>query len=156
MALARWRTLLPALWLGWMLAVAALATPAPFSALDRSEAGRVVALVLAGEAYSALALGVLIVLMERLAGRRAAGRSAASQFSGNLVLALAALFCTVVGYFALQPMMAAARAGQGAWGFGTLHAASMAFFGLKIVCVAALAWRCTRQAVAAVSPSPSS
>jgi hypothetical protein len=156
MALARWRSLLPALWLGWMLAVAGLATPAPFAALERAEAGRVVALVLAGEAYSALALGVLIVLLERLAARRAAGRSAASQFSGNLVLALAAIFCTVFGYFALQPMMVAARAGQGALGFGTLHGASMAFFGLKIACVAALAWRSSRAAGAAVSPSPSS
>ena len=153
MALERWRSLLPALWLGWMLAVAALATPAPFAALTRGEAGRVVAIVLAGEAYSALALGVAVVLLERLSARRAAGRSAASVFSGNLVLALGALFCTVFGYFALQPMMTAARAGQGAFGFGTLHGASMVFFGLKIACVAALAWRCSR---GAVSPSPSS
>ena len=52
-----------------------------------------------------------------------------------------ALFCTVAGYFALQPMMAAARAGQGAWSFGALHAVSAVFFGLKTLLVLALAWR---------------
>ena len=44
----------------------------------------------------------------------------------DTMLALGALFCTVAGYFALQPMMADARAGRGALGFGALHAISTA------------------------------
>jgi hypothetical protein len=40
-------------------------------------------------------------------------------------------------------MMAAARAGQGAWSFGALHAASSGLFGLKGLLVLALAWRLT-------------
>jgi hypothetical protein len=54
------------------------------------------------------------------------------------------LFCTVAGYFALQPMMAAARAGQGPWSFAALHVASTAFFSLKALLVLVLAWRVSR------------
>jgi len=58
-----------------------------------------------------------------------------------MMLALGALFCTVAGYFALQPMMAAARAGQGPLSFGQLHAVSAVFYGLKLLLVLVLAWR---------------
>jgi hypothetical protein len=64
-------------------------------------------------------------------------------FSVNLMLLLGTLFCTVAGYFAVQPMMAAARAGQGAISFGALHAVSAGFFMLKGLLVLALAWRLT-------------
>ena len=62
-------------------------------------------------------------------------------FSANLMLLLGTLFCTVAGYFAVQPMLEAARAGQGAVSFGMLHAASAGFFVLKGLLVLALAWR---------------
>jgi hypothetical protein len=74
-------------------------------------------------------------VLERLAARR--GGSA--QFSAGFGLALGALFCTVAGYFALQPMMADARAGSGPLSFGQLHALSAVFYGLKCVLVLALA-----------------
>jgi hypothetical protein len=142
MTLEHWRRLLPGLWLGWLLCVAIVATPAPFALLERAEAGRVVARVLAVEAHSALLLGALLLGLERvMAKRRFDAVEGASQFSLGMALAAGALFCTVAGYFGLQPMMAAARAGQGALSFGQLHAASAAFYGLKVVLVAALAWR---------------
>jgi hypothetical protein len=50
----------------------------------------------------------------------------------------------VLGHFALQPMMEAARAGQGRWSFGALHGLSSALFLLKGLLVATLAWRATR------------
>ncbi len=140
-ALTRARALLPALWAGWMLCVALLATPAAFAMLDRADAGRVVGRMLAQEAYTALALGVLLLVLERLAARRAAVQCAGSQFSTGMALALGALFCTVAGYFAVQPMMVAARAGQGALSFGQLHAVSAGFFVVKGLLVLALAWR---------------
>ena len=59
------------------------------------------------------------------------------------MLTLGALFCTVAGYFALQPMMAAARAGEGAVSFGALHGLSAGFYALKTGLVVALAWRLT-------------
>jgi hypothetical protein len=157
MTLDRWRRLLPGLWLGWLLCVAIVATPAPFALLERAEAGRVVARMLAAEAYSALLLGVLLLGLERVRAKRLADAGDSSQFSAGMGLAAGALFCTVAGYFALQPLMAAARAGQGALSFGQLHAASAAFYGVKLLLVAALAWRASAgPAGGTVSRAPSS
>lgn len=141
MGLHRWRLLLPGLWAGWLLCVAALATPAAFALLPQAEAGRMAGRMLAQEAYTSLALGVLLLVLERLAARRAAAAGQGSQFSTGMVLALGAVFCTVAGYFALQPMMAAARAGVGPLSFGQLHAVSAAFYAVKLLLVLALAWR---------------
>ena len=151
MRLDRARTLLAGLWAGWLLCVAALATPAAFAMLPQSDAGRVVGRMLAQEAYTALVFGVLLLVLERLSARRAVAEGQGSQFSLGMALALGALFCTVAGYFALQPMMVAARAGQGALSFGQLHAISAGFYVVKLLLVLVLAWRGTR-----VSPSPSS
>jgi hypothetical protein len=78
-------------------------------------------------------LAALLRLRDRAGG--------GTQFSTDQVLVLAALFLTVLGHFGLQPMVAAARAGQGALSFGQVHALSVALFGLKGLAVAALAWR---------------
>ena len=143
------RRLIPGLWAGVLLCIAFIATPAPFATLAVHDAGRVVARIFSQEAYLSLALGAVVLLLER---RAAAAGESGSRFSTSMILALTAVFCTVLGYFGLQPMMEAARAGQGSWTFGQLHAASLVFFGAKIVAVAALAWRTT----ARVSPGPSS
>ncbi len=137
----RLRVLLPALWLGLLIAVAAVATPAPFATLSPADAGRVVARVLQQEAFISLAAGILVLVMERGNARRAAQAGTGSQFSLGMLLALGALFCTVVGYFALQPFMDLARRGQGPLTFGQLHLLSVLFYGLKAVLVAVLAWR---------------
>ena len=137
----RTRRLIPGLWLGALLCVALLATPAPFALLSQADAGRVVGRMLAQEAYTSLALGVVLLVLERLQARRAAATGQGTQFSTGMVLALGAVFCTVAGYFGLQPMMAAAKAGQGGLSFGQLHAISAAFYIAKTACVAALAWR---------------
>ena len=137
----RLRRLLPGLWAGWLLCGALLATPAPFATLLPGEAGRVVARMLAQEAYTSLALGLVLLVLERLAARRAAEADDGSQFSTGMALAIGTLFCTVAGYFAVQPMMDAARAGQGPLSFGQLHAVSAAFYLAKAALVLALAWR---------------
>jgi hypothetical protein len=142
--LERARRLLPGLWGGWLLCVALLATPAVFAQLSGAEAGRLVGRMLAQEAYTSLALGVVMVALERVAARRAALAGTGPQFSAGMVLALGALFCTVAGYFAIQPLMPAAKAGQGAFSFGQLHAASAAFYVIKGLLVLALAWRAAR------------
>lgn len=141
MGLQRWRLLLPGLWAGWLLCVAALATPAAFALLPQADAGRLAGRMLAQEAYTSLALGVVLLVLERMAARRAVAAGQGSQFSTGMVLALGAVFCTVAGYFALLPMMAAARAGQGPLSFGQLHAVSAVFYGAKVLLVLALAWR---------------
>lgn len=128
----RLRVLLPGLWAGLLLCMALIATPAPFATLSPADAGRVVARLFAQEAYTSLVLTLAVLLLER---QRAAGLNTQS------LLALGALFCTVAGYFAVQPLMADARAGQGAFSFGQLHAVSLGFFVLKGLLVLALAWR---------------
>jgi len=141
MSVERWRLLLPGLWAGGLLYVALIATPAPFALLAQADAGRVAGRMLGHEAAVSLLLGVIVLVLERMAARRAVAGVGTSQFSAGMVLALGALFCTVAGYYAVQPMMAAARAGQGALSFGQLHAVSAAFFVIKAGLVLTLAWR---------------
>jgi hypothetical protein len=141
MGITRASRLLPGLWAGALLCVAALATPAPFALLAPADAGRVVSRMLAQEAYTSLALGIVMLVLARMTARRAVAAGGGSQFSIEMALAIGALFCTIAGYFALQPMMAAARLGQGPLSFGQLHAISAAFYLVKLGLVGALAWR---------------
>lgn len=140
----RARRLIPGLWAGALLCVALMAAPAPFATLAPQDAGRVVARLFAQEAYLSLGLAAAVLLLERRHAAVAADARGASRFSIPMVLALVALFCTVAGYFGLQPMLGAARAGQGAWTFGQLHAVSLGFFAIKMAAVVMLAWRVAR------------
>jgi len=135
-----WR-LVPAVWLGVLLCVALIATPAPFATLEPALAGRVVGHIFAREAPLSLLLAMLVLMMGRreAAARHEAGQG--SQFSGEMLMAVLVLLCTVFGYYVLQPMMAAARAGVvQPLNFGQLHGLSFGLFGLKMVFVAVLAW----------------
>ena len=154
--LERLRRLLPGLWLGGLLCVALVATPAAFALLDRPDAGRVVARILGQEAWASLLLGLLLLLAERQRIRLAAGRLPA--LGVDVLLPLGTLFCTLAGYFAVQAVLPAARAGQGGLSFGQWHAVSVACFGLKGLLVAAIAWRAAGPPTpaAALSRLPSS
>ena len=141
MNLQRFATVVAGVWAGALACIGAIAAPAAFATLARLDAGRFVGRVFMVEAYLSLAVAVLLFLIERRRSRDAAEAGAGSLFSADLVLLLGTLFCTVAGYFAIQPMLEAARAGQGPWSFGALHAASSALFVLKGLLVVALAWR---------------
>ena len=144
---ARLQALLAALWGGLLLCIALVATPSAFAALERAQAGAYVARVFALEAQISLALGLVLVLIERRVTRDASEAGGASDsFSARLMLPLVAIFCTVAGYYGLQPMMADARAGAGVASFATLHGASLALFGVKGLAVLALAWVTQRRA----------
>ena len=147
--LERCRVLVPALWAGLLLCIAAIATPAPFATLPPADAGRVVGRIFAQEAYASLGIGIAMLLLERRQAALRAERRAGSRVSAEMLLVLGTLFCTIAGYFALQPLIAAARVGQGVLGFGQLHAVSVGFFALKIVLVLVLAVRASRQPVSA-------
>lgn len=140
----RLRRALPAIWLGGLLAIALIAAPSLFALLERADAGRVAGRLFMIEAQASLALAIGLALLER---QRAVLRAAAgmgARVSVELLLVLGALFCTVFGHHALQPMMEAARAGEGRWSFGALHGVSVAFYGLKTLLIAVLAWRAAR------------
>ena len=139
--MARVAAVLAGLWAGLLLCIAAIAAPSAFATLASPDAGRVVERMFMQEAYLSLALAIVLFAVERQRSRQVAAAGAGSVFSANLVLLLGTLFCTVAGYFAVQPMMAAARAGQGTVSFMTLHAISAGLFVLKGLLVLALAWR---------------
>src|SRR5689334_22695007 len=103
----RARRLLPGLWTGALLCIALIGAPATFATLLPQDAGRVVARLFTQEAYMSLALGVALLLLERQAAATPEGDS---RLSNAMVLVLVAIFCTVLGHFGLQPMMASARA----------------------------------------------
>jgi len=132
-----------ALWAGVLLGLGLIGAPSAFAGDTVSEtAGRIAGRMFAQEAHLGLLVSVLLFVLLRQQARTGAD-AGAPMFSTNLLLVLGALFCTVLGYFALQPMMAAARAGQGVLSFGALHGVSAGLFGLKGLLVLVLAWRLT-------------
>ena len=131
----RLRRMLPALWAGVLLCIAAIAAPAAFGALSATEAGRVVSRIFVREAWLSLALAALLLRLQC----RQDSNSRPSRTDRALLWGT--IGCTLLGYFALQPLMAAARAGGGVIGFGALHLISVVFYGLKTALVSWLAWR---------------
>jgi hypothetical protein len=139
-----WSRLVCGVWLGVLLCIGLLAAPAAFAVLDKPSAGRLVGALFAREAATSVVLGALLMLLQRWQVRQDAPDAAAhrsAQATERLLLPAGAVFCTVLGYYALQPMMEQARAGVGALGFGQLHAISVGFFALKLLLVAVLAVR---------------
>ena len=135
--LERLRRLLPGCWAGALLCLALIAAPAIFALLERADAGRVVSRIFLHEAWLSLVLGLVLLVLERLR----ASRGLNSAMSAEILLTLGTMFCTLAGYFAVQPFMTAARAGESALSFGQLHAIRALFFGSKILLLGALAWR---------------
>jgi hypothetical protein len=134
--------LLAGIWLGGLVTLGAVVAPTAFAQLERTQAGRLAGACFKVEAYAALALAIALFVIERQVARERARSAGGSMWSANMLLALGTLFCTIAGYFALLPMMEAARTGApGAVSFGLLHGTSSVFFLLKGLLVAALLWR---------------
>ena len=143
----RLRRLLPGLVGRVLLAIDLIAAPPASGTLERASFGAVARAIFAREAPASLVLGMLILMLERRAAFDRHQATGVSQFSAEMMLALGALFCTVAGYYGLQPMMEQARAGgDSALTFMQWHAVSLAFFGVKALLALALAWRATRPA----------
>jgi hypothetical protein len=151
-----WARVLAAAWLGLLATIAFVAAPAAFATLARADAGRYVARVFSVEAWSSLAIALVLLLAEQQAARRAAAQGRGSVMSGATLLLLGTLFCTVAGHFGIEPMMAAARSGTGPWPFGALHAASTVLYGAKALLVLAVAWRWQRPGDCAPLSPPAS
>jgi multisubunit Na+/H+ antiporter MnhB subunit len=94
------------------------------------------------EAYVSLAVAVIVLILTRRSASVEPEQPVVPALNTDVLLVLGTLFCTVAGYFVIQPMMAAARAGQGGGlSFGALHGLSAGFFALKALLVLLLAWR---------------
>ena len=136
-------------WLGLLLSVAFLAAPVAFAVLSKDMAGLVVGRLFAREAALSLMLSVLFVMaLRKLSEPTAQGADELRALGTDprLWATLGVMVCTLLGYYALQPMMAAARVGQGTLSFGALHGISVGFFGLKILLLSVLTWRLSRSA----------
>jgi hypothetical protein len=143
----RWRLVLPGLWAGLLLCIAVVAAPATFAVLPTSDAGRVVSRIFVQEAWLSLALATTLLMLERANAGKA--RAAIDRFAfANTRLLWGTAVCTVLGYFVVQSLMPAARAGQGVFSFGQLHLVSTVTYGLKTLMVLILAWRATRPGAA--------
>jgi hypothetical protein len=127
-------------WAGLVAGIGFVAAPALFSTLARADAGRAAARLFALDAYLGLGLGAMLLVLA-LRDSHARALAGGSRFGAELMLALGALFCIVAGYFALQPMIEAARNGAPGPSFALLHRVAAAFFVVKFVAVAVLAWR---------------
>jgi len=140
-ALGRIGAGLAAAWAGAMAAIGGIAAPALFQLLPRADAGRVAGRLFAVEATVGVCVGAILVLVALQLGRLRAEAGEGTRFGAELMLALAAVASLVLGHYALLPLLEAARAGQGSFSFGVLHALSSGFFALRVVFVVALAWR---------------
>jgi len=131
---------LAGLWAGALLGVGLIGAPAGFAVAPSEIAGRSAGRMFAIEADASMAVAVLLLLALRNIKKEL---PSGSSIDGNVLLVLGSVFCTIAGYWVLQPMMAAARAGEGALSFGALHGLAAAFFAVKALCVVWLAWRLT-------------
>jgi len=130
-------------WAGLMAGVGFVAAPTLFATLSRTDAGQAAALLFKVDATIGIVVGaVLLVLSLRLA-RADSAHGVSSRFSTEMLLVLVALFAIVAGHYAIQPMIESARRGEGGPSFAVLHGVASAFFVVKFVAVAILAWRLT-------------
>ncbi len=145
MKLLRFQSWLAGMWAGSVIAVGGLAAPSLFMALERQQAGLGAGRIFANEAKVSLFVAAILFLIERHHVRALAKAQGSSKvMTGHLLLILAALFLTVLGQFALHPMIEAAKAGQATpLSFAALHGISASLYWLKAVAIATLAWRLT-------------
>ncbi len=121
-ALAAARALLATFWAGSLWTVGYVAAPTFFATLpDRMLAGTVAGNLFRVEAWVSITCGVLLLAMLGMARELAHRRTL-------LWLAAGMLACTLVGYFGIQPYMAALKAAAGPE--GVLEGATRARFGM--------------------------
>jgi hypothetical protein len=143
MSVLRLQVVVSGVWAGLLLAVGGVAAPSLFVVLERQTAGTGAGQIFHVEARISLALAILMFALERRRVRDLveSGEST-SAMSATLLMALGALFLTVLGGFVLSPLIQAAKAGQGTLlSFGALHGISAGLYWVKTLLVLGWAWR---------------
>ena len=139
--------LLALIWAGSQWTIGYLVAPVLFMTLDRINAGHVAGRLFYYEAILGCICGILLLTLGNQMVRR--GDIAYRRLRWPL---LAMLVCTLIGYFALEPLMNVLRSTAEAHGtdvghsiyaarFGMLHAVSTVFYGLQSVFALILVWR---------------
>jgi len=126
--------LIVTLWVGSLWTIGYLVAPTLFATLaDRALAGTIAGSLFRVEAWLSICCGVILIALLMLSVN---GDEPAQRKTG-LVLAAAMLACTLIGYFALHPFMAALRETAGPAGamtsdarmqFGILHGVSSGIY----------------------------
>lgn len=147
---ARARLLTVTIWVGSLWTIGYLVAPVLFSTLaDRSLAGTIAGSLFRIEAWLSVLCAAILITLQWLFPLDASAR----QKKIFMALLLAMLACTLVGYFGLQPMMAALRAEAGGVAmqgaartqFGILHGAAAGFYLLQSLLGVALVLRSVDQ-----------
>jgi hypothetical protein len=134
MLASRARLLIVTLWVGSLWTIGYLVAPTLFATLpDRVLAGTIAGSLFRIEAWVSVACAVLLVALSRVPVDKFGERAR----TVPVLLVIAMLVCTLIGYFALQPFMAALREAAGPGGvmaseaktrFGILHGISSGIY----------------------------
>jgi hypothetical protein len=137
------RLLIATLWCGSLWTIGYLVAPALFATLsDRMLAGTIAGSLFRIEAWLSIGAALALIALDRVA---AVSDAASAKKRLRLILGMSA--CTLAGYFALHPFMAALRAAAGPGGvmapdartqFGILHGVSSALYFVQSLLGAAL------------------
>lgn len=128
------RSLLITLWVGSLWTIGYLVAPTLFATLpDRMLAGTIAGSLFRIEAWLSVACAIVLLALDRFHVPGTQGRGG-KRWTG---LVLGMLACTLIGYFGLQPFMAALRESAGPGGvmdsavrtqFGILHGISSGIY----------------------------
>ncbi len=124
--MARTRLLIAALWVGSGWSIGYLVAPTLFATLpDPMQAGAIAGSLFRVEAWLSVACALALLLLLAVA----AGRSGADAgYRTQIIVVAIMLACTLIGYFGLQPFMAALR--EAALASGAMSGAVKSRFGL--------------------------
>ena len=158
------RQILIALWVGSLWTVGCLVAPTLFLSLsDTILAGTIAGKIFRVEAWLSVGMAVVIaILIKRTETKRIETNrteTQASPKSASLHLVGAMLACTLIGYFGLQPFMAALRlaapggvlTGSARTHFGILHGIASAIYFIESGLGLLLLYRSSRMGVEAIN-----
>lgn len=141
------RMLLATLWVGSAWTIGYLVAPTLFATLaDSMQAGSIAGSLFRIEAWLSVACAAAMLLLLAAAARKDGGTG----YRAQMIIVAAMLACTVIGYFGLQPFMAALRetaAVSGAMSaaartqFGVLHGIASALYLIQSLLGVALVWK---------------
>lgn len=123
----RTRSLIATLWVGSGWTVGYLVAPTLFATLpDPMQAGSIAGSLFRVEAWLSVVCAAALLVLLAMAGRR----NGSAAYRTQITLVAAMLACTVIGYFGLQPFMAALREGAATVAGGALVGAARTQFGI--------------------------
>ncbi len=148
MVVVRLRQLIVTLWAGSLWTIAYLVAPILFATLpDKVLAGTIAGKLFQAEAWLSVACAIFMIFLIK----RSVSDNNPKKRRQLLWIVGGMLACTVVGYFALQPFMAALRETAGIGGvmnseakmqFGILHGVSSTIYLVQSLLGALLVWKC--------------